>query len=541
MIGRRTFIVGTAAVAGVGFTGTAHASPNGAGPIWEEFTETPYAHPQIPNVAHAGYRGGETPPRPAVTANVLRYGAAKDGSADAAGAINEAIEDVGRAGGGVVLLPAGTYRIDDVIRIGYDDVVLRGVGSGSTTLRPTRHLTDIIGEHRSQHGGDSNAWCWTGGLVWICHRDRYADLIDQIQRTTVSPERWTGDTVVTEISEPAEQGDFTLRVADPAALRVGQRVLLRLDDNGDHSLLRHMCGEVEGTFSYPWEDMDRLLGSLPYIWPVQIAGIDGDLVELAQPLPLDVRPEWEPTFTTTGPVVTGVGVEGITIEMPEAEQAVHLQDPGHNGVIFQCAWDCWGDDLVVHDGDNGFVFTCAKNVTLTRTVVSGRARHHSYICREQSHDNVVDDFVIDEATTELTDGAIHHGINVEGLASGNVWSNGRMDNGTFDSHRGLPFGNVRTDIVVNNDGRHGGAAEQGPLLGARFAHWNVTVTNGRAGCIRIDEIAPRSATVGISEVSDFDQIPGPDFTGDLESRLESYGTPGITPGNLYHAQCDHLR
>ncbi|WP_410657931.1 hypothetical protein [Amycolatopsis sp. lyj-112] len=111
-----------------------------------------------------------------------------------------------------------------------------------------------------------------------------------------------------------------------------------------------------------------------------------------------------------------------------------------------------------------------------------------------------------------------------------------MEAGTFDSHRGLPFANVRTEVTILNDGAHGGSADAGPLYGAWFAHWNVTVTNQRAGCVKIDHIAPSSATVGISEVRKFGQIDKPDFGGALNSRLESYGTPAVNPPNLYLAQ-----
>jgi hypothetical protein len=89
-----------------------------------------------------------------------------------------------------------------------------------------------------------------------------------------------------------------------------------------------------------------------------------------------------------------------------------------------------------------------------------------------------------------------------------------------------PFANVRTDITLNNNGRHGGDASAGPLFGARFTHWNIRVTNGRAGLVKIDGLAPYSATVGIDEVTEFDQIDVPDFTGDLHTRLELYGSSG---------------
>jgi hypothetical protein len=50
-----------------------------------------------------------------------------------------------------------------------------------------------------------------------------------------------------------------------------------------------------------------------------------------------------------------------------------------------------------------------------------------------------------------------------------------MMHGTFDSHRSLPYENVHTQITLYNDGLHGGKPSDGPMLGARFVSWNVTV------------------------------------------------------------------
>jgi hypothetical protein len=72
---------------------------------------------------------------------------------------------------------------------------------------------------------------------------------------------------------------------------------------------------------------------------------------------------------------------------------------------------------------------------------------------------------------------------------------------------------VSSGAGVDNDGTHGGDAGAGALCGARFTHWNITVTNGRAGLVQIDDIAPCSATVGISEAAPFGRIDVPDFAG----------------------------
>lgn len=169
--------VAVAAATGTLGGGTAFAASGGTGapvggrpplsPLWREFTAAPFTHPQIPFIGRAGYRGGSALPRPRTghgfTANVLHYGARPDNSADAAPAINRAIAAAGEHGGGTVIVPEGTYRIDDIIRIGHSNVVVRGAGSGRTTLNATKNLTELIGAYGSRYGGDKSSWSWAAG------------------------------------------------------------------------------------------------------------------------------------------------------------------------------------------------------------------------------------------------------------------------------------------------------------------------------------------------------------------------------------------
>ncbi|MFE7705844.1 glycosyl hydrolase family 28-related protein [Streptomyces sp. NPDC057486] len=555
-ISRRGLLGSAAAVAAAAATGaigagTARAAaqnarsghaPGDASPLWREFTAAPFTHAQIPFIGRAGYRGGsELPRRRHVVADVLDHGAVPDGSADAAPAINRAIAAAGERGGGTVLIPAGTYRIDDLIRIGHSNVVVRGAGSGRTKLYATRNLTELIGFYGSRYGGDKSGWSWAGGLIWLCPKERWASLTDAIRAKAWPFEGWTGNRrdewqTLTTVA-PARRGDRTITVRDTTRLGRGDLVLLRLADDADHTLLEHMAGGGPGPEAYYWDDKTKLTSYVPYEWPVRITAVHGDRVTLERPLPLDVRPEWDPRLTTLATPLTGSGVEGLTLEAVETPQSPHLLDKGYNGVAFQCAYDCWADDITVRHVDNGFGLIGASACTLRRTRVEGRGSHHPYYCREGSHDNLIEDFTIARRTVPAPAGTQLHGINVEGLSSHNVWSRGEMEMGTFDSHRGMPFANVRTDITVNNNGRHGGDASAGPLFGARFTHWNIRVTNGRAGLMRIDGLAPYSATVGVSEVTEFDQIDVPDFTGDLHTRLEAYGTPEtVWPQNLHDAQ-----
>ncbi|MCX4584431.1 glycosyl hydrolase family 28-related protein [Streptomyces sp. NBC_01481] len=554
-ISRRTLLGSATAVAAAGIVGPSTGIGTGTGtaiaaetsPLWAEFRRTPYTHPQIPYVGRAGSRRGAGHfPRYPVRANVLDHGAERDGSADAAPAINRALVAVGERGGGTVHLPAGTYRIDDLIRIGHSNVVLRGAGSGRTTLFATKNLTELVGPYGSRYGGDKSSWSWAGGLIWLCPKDRWNSLTTAIKARAWPFEGWTGNrrdewrTLATV--RPARRGDWSVTVDDTTALRRGQLVLLRLADDPGHTLLEHMAGGGPGPEAYVWDDKTKLTSYVPCEWPVRITAVKRNRVTFERPLPLDVRPEWDPRIVTLVTALTGSGVEGLTLEATETPQSQHLLDKGYNGVTFQCAYDCWADDITVRHVDNGFGLVAASACTLRRTRVEGRGSHHPYFCREGSHDNLVEDFTIARRTVPAPAGTQLHGINVEGLSSHNVWSRGRMEMGTFDTHRGMPFANVRTDITVDNNGRHGGDASAGPLYGARFTHWNVTVTNERAGLVKIDEIAPYSATVAISTVREFDQTDVPDFGGALNSRLEAYGMPGaVHPRNLYEAQRELTR
>ncbi|MFE6802682.1 glycoside hydrolase family 55 protein [Streptomyces sp. NPDC057681] len=548
-LSRRGLLGSAIAVAAVTVTGTgaraATAQSGEVPPIWREFTRTPYTHPQIPYVGRAGYRAGRQGfARPRVVADVVRdYGARPDGSADAAPAINRALADAGRAGGGTVHLPPGTYRIDDLIRIGHSGVVLRGAGSTRTKLYATRSLTELVGVYGSRYGGDKSSWSWAGGLIWLCPEDRFRTLTDAIRAKAWPFEGWTGNKrdewdTLTAVG-PATRGSWSVTVADASRLSRGDLVLLRLADDPGHTLLEHMAGGGAGPEAYFWDDKTKLTSYVPYEWPVRIASVHGRRVTFERPLPLDVRPEWDPRLTTHVGALTGSGVEALTLEAVETPQSQHLLDKGYNGVAFQCAYDCWADDVTVRHVDNGFGLVAASACTLRRTRVAGRGSHHPYFCREGSHDNLVESFTIEQRTVPAPAGTQLHGINVEGLSSYNVWSRGEMEMGTFDSHRGMPFANVRTDITVNNNGRHGGDASAGPLFGARFTHWNIRVTNQRAGLMRLDGLAPYSATVAVNTVREFDQTDVPDFTGDLHTRLELYGdgvSDTVRPRNLYDAQ-----
>ena len=81
---------------------------------------------------------------PSRRCNIALFGAMMDGETDDSGAIQEAIDACGVAGGGTVDIPAGKVLIEDVVRITYDNVVLRGAGKDRTVIQIPHSLLYIV-------------------------------------------------------------------------------------------------------------------------------------------------------------------------------------------------------------------------------------------------------------------------------------------------------------------------------------------------------------------------------------------------------------
>jgi hypothetical protein len=111
----------------------------------------------LQDFSRVGYRQGTAQPPanpPGATYDVTQapYNADASGNTDTTAAIQAAIDDAAQAGGGVVYLPAGTYKIAPgangyALWISASKVVLRGAGPGRTFLfndqQDMRHKTMV--------------------------------------------------------------------------------------------------------------------------------------------------------------------------------------------------------------------------------------------------------------------------------------------------------------------------------------------------------------------------------------------------------------
>jgi hypothetical protein len=157
--------------------------------------------------SYAGYRSGDVA-LPVITANLVDvtkapYFADNKGISDARQAIQQAIDNVGKAGGGVVFMPEGTYKINvsatanNALKINYSNVVLRGAGAYKTFIfnenSNIRGLSVIT--IRPVTGGD---WVYSGT---------------------------NSVTITSDLLEPAQ----VIPVSSVAGYKVGDWVVLRAD------------------------------------------------------------------------------------------------------------------------------------------------------------------------------------------------------------------------------------------------------------------------------------------------------------------------
>lgn len=470
--------------------------------LWQAYAAAPDTHPNLANCSYAGYRAGELPlPAPPVVTNVRQW-AKGDGVADDTAAFARAVEDAHAKGGGAILVPAGHYRLTGLVHLDRPGVVLRGEGIGKTVLVFENPLATVLGHRPGGNGPQSSEYSWLGGLVHVgVHGDLGPD--GKLAPAQPFPQAWSFGETVCSVAGRASRGDRALNcdVGGAGQLKAGQLVGVRWRNPPDHSLLN----EIYGGDGFPWrkahgagQSGERLVELRSLTWPVEIQAVRGGHVELRQPLRVPVEPQWGVTLVKMGPVISEVGVEEMTLRMKDHLFAAHHNEPGYSGLYFNRVVHGWVRNVRVENADNGFIGSAIKNVTVTGLQLASAGQlpqtnpaHHGTVLRAGSHDVLFSEFAI-----ELP---VLHGIETEQLSSGNVWRRGKLAHGTIDTHRGMPFESIFTQLELHNDGRPGGDRDAGPASGARMAHWNLLVHGSGRWVYQPDHLS-RGALVGVRGV-----------------------------------------
>ncbi len=341
-----------------------------------------------PNWTRVGVPGGI--PEVAVVARVDEHGGRADDGADDADAILRAVDATAALGGGAVLFGPGTYHLSRMIQIRHDGIVLRGAGRDRTRIvfdyslgpdglrwgepddevlrrgsnislhaRPTNLKTMVIeADGReiarwapSTHSGNT-FWLTTradpllaGGAAEVTLRGiaTWGDGTSHELTRTVRLARdetdpaaaarpmqhaaisfcgagWSGNSI--PLVEDGKRGATSIRLASTEGLAPGDALMI--DGPATErwkTLTRNKC---------EWGTYRRYL--------VRIAGIEGDLVRLEQPLRIEF-PVVDGSRVQKHLPVRRCGIEDLTIEQTE--------NLWISSVIFSHAWECWARGVAV--------------------------------------------------------------------------------------------------------------------------------------------------------------------------------------------------
>lgn len=402
---------------------------------------------RLSDFSHAGYFSGVRDlPRYPVLTSVRDHGAKGDGITDDTAAFREALGSVRERG--AVLVPAGRYLISDVVEIKRSGVVLRGEGPDTSVLVLPKPLSEI--HPRANVDAVKSAYSFSGGFLSMRGSDEGARL--------------------GEVTEPAKRGDSVLVLVSTNIPKPGERIRLVMQDPPDHSLLRHLHGDLLD----PGRDTSNL--KQPVDWAAMVMSIEGNRIHLDRPLRVDVKPEWKPEIFLSAPTLKESGIEDLGLEFPGVPKQPHLKEVGYNAIELKGAVDCWIRNVTVTDADNGVIMASSRFCTVqgftTRAAKrSGLTGHHALWATGRTQDSLFVGFRFD--TTYV------HDLTVEGFANGNVFASGSGVAINCDHHRNAPYDNLFTDLDVGNPRRlfeSSGREDRGPHSGARTTFWSLRGT-----------------------------------------------------------------
>lgn len=507
---------------------------------WQSYAANPDAHPNIPNIAYAGYKSGtvslpqKTDGRQIV--NVSTYGAVPNDGSDDTAAIRAAVDIAGAIAeahpiGAAVVFDAGEYELSGPVFIHDDKVILAGMGREDTVLRFATSLDESHGHYPY--------WGYSGGMIWFIteNRETYRTGVPNIPSISTG---WGTMSPSTDLVANASLGDRSVIVANASAFAAGDYVFIQSDNASDMSTLRHLFGDGSWAGNYAFtsaKDGAILPSNRSVVRSMhKIESIQGNTITFEEPLKLDARLAWNPEIRTPRDVVRDVGIRDMTLRFDrtyEWTDANHNNEPGYNGVCMNAVINGFVENVAFRNADgvavniNGGKHVSVTNVDIGADTEELRTMHHAFFVAN-SFDVLVQNFVVDAIP--------RHGLYYGSFTMGSVYSRGVATGGTFDYHKILPYANAMTEVEIVNSGRAGGDTDSGPPMGARHAHWNVSTLGTGGRMIAQPDIMPRGALLGVRCAP-----TGQTFNtenGESEAIIESSGLFGAPPNppNLYQAQ-----
>jgi len=482
-----------------------------------------------PDWRYAGVPGGI--PSVPVVARIEDFGGRADDERDDSAGLEAGAEEVGRRGGGALLLGAGTYYLDRPVVITRDGVVIRGAGADKTRLifrylappggvgflRPLpdstitrstwveahadpRNLAKLSIEAEGHKLAEAGPRDDAGPTFSVETRGRW--VIEEVpdgQHTLTAVAQYqdgrrieSAISVHTDASAPAEDPRVPYYTGAIMFLGVSDygpgRQLARDGKRGDRELLLESAEglaagdrvRLRAPESPRWNALVR--NSCPWgsyrEYQFLVEAVEGNRIRLNQPLRLDY------------PVVDGPYVQEIRPIRRCGIEDLHLeqtQDLWISGIIFSHAWECWARGVTVKKaGRFPLYFSPAKWCEIRDCVLDDAwfkgGGGTAYAGWESTCDCLMENVITHN---------LRHAPLVQWAASGNVIRKSVFHNSDGQWHAGWTNENLFEQCVIESVEGNGGYGygmwasppedeEHGPN-GPRNVVYNCDVRSPRAG------------------------------------------------------------
>ncbi len=291
---------------------------------------------RIPDFSRVGYQYGDTPiPSPAVKETIdlssISKAISNKSAADTTDYFQQAIDRVGQAGGGTILVKNGTYHVSRILFMDSDNVVLRGESESGTVIKYNSRLqAPIVFIGRTVLRKSGEAIPSDGSYTFVAGRrvnvskmkamgNEGSSSFGSVYITTYSPANTTmsigSNSAIVENYVPL--GRLYVEVRNPRIFQPGDAVrihrkptqqwledigMTKIADNGRSS---------QGAGTYQWD-----ISTYTMDWTRKVTAIQGNRIYLDAPVAqaLEMRYGGGDLQHYSWDRVTGCGVENLSFD-----------------------------------------------------------------------------------------------------------------------------------------------------------------------------------------------------------------------------------
>ncbi len=325
----------------------------------------------LEDFSYAGYYLG-TKSLGSVPCNVVQVTA----TGDITQAVQAAVDSVGKAGGGIVRIPAGSYTMSASVAIPYNNVSIEGAGSGLTTI-------SVPSNYASENGS-------TDGLFTF-------------GRPLGAPPNngWVNKgAVLASVTAVVHRGDVQLTVDNGSKINMGDWIVVQQ---------LFWAAQVNNNSASPHPWLVNTCCEFSFTYLRQATAKSGNQISLDAPIPWTLDPANNPVRVrmTDGQMKENVGLRGMTIQFANNTLASTGRPHGsaayfegvRNGWVYDVKalnfprfgiylsfsaritiLDCWVQTAQDKGGESygyGFLESPAQNILIKRS--HGEDNRHNFI------------------------------------------------------------------------------------------------------------------------------------------------------------------